>query len=157
VESAGMRAMVVVPLLKENELLGAFAIYRQEAQPFTDKQIALLQNFAAQAVIAIENARLLNELRQSLHQQTATAEVLTVISSTTFDLKSVRNPLVDSIARLCEADMAAIRRPEGSAFLHVASHGSPSEYDEYMKSHPVEPGRGSAAARALLEGKPVHI
>src|SRR6516164_5440867 len=152
----GHRTILGVPLIREGRALGAIVIRRTEVRPFEQKHIALLSTFADQAAIAIENVRLseaeqqrTRELAESLEQQTATAEVLKIISRSTFDLQSVLNTLVESVARLCDADMVSIRRPTGLGFLHVATRGVPSEYSDYMRNHPIEPGRGTVAGRVL--------
>jgi signal transduction histidine kinase/predicted component of type VI protein secretion system len=154
---AGYRSQLSVPLIKDNEAIGAFNILRRKTGLFTEKQIELVSNFTRQAVIAIENTRLLNELRQSLQQQTATADVLKVISRSTFDLKTVLQTLVESAARLCEADQATITRQIGGKFFRAEAYGFSPEFMDFVRDVPVEPERGTVHGRALLEGKISHI
>ncbi|MGC2076541.1 MAG: GAF domain-containing protein [Xanthobacteraceae bacterium] len=157
VDIGGIRTLVVVPIIKNNDLVGAIAIYRKEVRPFTDKQIALLSNFAAQAVIAIENARLLNELRESLDQQTATAEVLSVISSSTGELEPVFNSMLENATRICEAKFGAMYFREGDNFRTVAMHGAPQALVDARLHKLRYPGPNTALGRTVQTKDVVQI
>ena len=152
-------------MMKENTLIGALVIFRQEIRPFTDKQIALVQNFAAQAVIAIENTRLLNELRQrtddlseSLEQQTATSEVLRIVATSAQSVQPVFDAIVEKAARLCEATFSAVAQFDGELLRLVAVNKmSPEETKAYHTVFPRRPNRTFIMGRAFVDGKPVHV
>jgi two-component system, NtrC family, sensor kinase len=161
---SGYRAATFIPLMRGETAIGALSVVRVPTGPLSEKQLAALKTYADQAVIAVENARLLSELRErtedlseSLQQQTATADVLKVISRSTFDLQTVLQTLVESAARLCEGDKATITRQRGEVFYRAESYGFSPEFMDYVRDIPVNPERGTAAGRALLEGRAVHI
>src|SRR5215470_1000629 len=156
-EVGGARTLLIVPMLREDDLVGAIAIYSKEVRPFTDKQIELVKNFAAQAVIAIENTRLLKELRESLQQQTATADVLKVISRTAFELQPIFDTLVENAVRLCEAERAFLFRFDGKLLRSAATYNVSPELREFVDNNPIAPGRHSISARAALERRTVHV
>jgi class 3 adenylate cyclase/putative methionine-R-sulfoxide reductase with GAF domain len=165
VELGGVKTILIVPLLRENELIGFFSLIRQQIKPFTDKQIELVTNFAAQAVIAIENARLLNELRQrttdlteALEQQTATSEVLKVISGSPSDLRPVFEAMLDNATRICQASLGTMTLYENGGFRHVALHGAPAAYEELRAREPViVPKAAQGLGRLASTKQVVHI
>jgi GAF domain-containing protein len=163
-EIGNFRTLLGVPLMRQGLPVGVLVLARQAVLPFTDKQIQLVSTFADQAVIAIENVRLFDELQartedlaESLQQQTATADVLKVISRSAFDLRTVLETLLRSAARLCEADHGTITQRRGERFYRSVAYGFPAEFLDYVKDRPVEPGRNTGTGRALLEGKVIHI
>jgi GAF domain-containing protein len=163
-KAAGYRTLLGVPLLRDREPIGVLFLGRKTVSPFSDQQVELVSTFADQAVIAIENVRLFDEvqartrdLSESLQQQTATADVLKVISRSVFDLHVVLQTLVETVARLCDADMAQITRQLNGVFFRAEAYGFPQEFIEYSKTIPVIPDRGSAIGRALLEGKASNV
>ena len=165
VELGGVRTCLAAPMLKEHELIGSISLFRQEVRPFTDEQIALITNFAAQAVIAIENARLLNELRQrttdlseALEQQTATSDVLKVIANTQGELEPVFDAILANATRICEAELGTLVICENDGFRHVAGRGLPPDYVELRKREPVLRPLNNAPLRRLAANKQViHV
>ena len=158
IKLAGARSLIGVPMIKDDEVIGAIVIYRQEVRPFNDKQIALVQNFAAQAVIAIENTRLLNELRESLQQQTATADVLKVISSSPGDMKPVFEAMLTNALRICEAKFGHLLLYDGERFHAAHLHDVPAAYREYWQKHgPIRPGPNTGLGRIVRDKQMFHI
>ena len=160
----GPRALLTVPLMAGDDVIGAITLRQSHLKPFTTRQIEAIETFADQAVIAIGNVRLFEEvqaktrdLTEALQQQIATAEVLKVISRSAFDLQTVLDTLVESAARLCEADMAAITRQQGDRYYRAGSYGFAPEFMEYVKDIPVKPERATITGRTLLEGKVIHV
>ena len=156
--------MLGVPLLREGTPIGVLALSRKTVRLFTDKRIALVANFADAAVIAIENARLLNELRQrttelseALEQQTATADVLKVISRSQFDLQLVLDNLIETATSLCGAKRGVIFRRDGELYRAAAFYNATPELIEFVKSHPIAPGRHTITARVALERRVIHV
>jgi signal transduction histidine kinase len=156
VELAGIRTVLVVPLWKDSELIGSLLVGRKEVRPFADTQIEIVQNFATQAVVAIQNAELLRELRETLREQTAAADVLKIISRSAFDLQAVLDTVVELAARLCGADLAAVH-PNRAYFRAFAIYGGPPSHREVASNVIFEPGRGSVMGRVALEAKPVQV
>ncbi len=157
VERAGVRTTLAVPMFKDSELVGSFTVGRTAVRPFTTKQIEVATSFADQAVIAVQNARLLHELRESLEQQTATADVLNIISRSTFDLQQLLDTLIALAVRLCDADLAAMHRQQGENFRVIATYGGPPNHRALAGGVPFAPGRGSVIGRAVMERKPIHV
>ena len=163
-QKADLRTALGVPLLREGNPIGVIVVGRHAVQPFTEKQIQLVTTFADQAVIAIENVRLFDEvqkrtqdLTESLEQQTATANVLKVISRSTFDLQTVLSALIESAARLCSADQGTITHEIRGNFIRAATYGHSSEFSGHIRETPVQLDRSSVAGRALVDGRVVHI
>ena len=164
VELGGVRTILTVPMLREDGLIGSFTLYRQEVRPFTDKQIALVTSFAAQAVIAIENARLLNELRQrtddlteALEQQTATSDVLNVISRSSFRLQPVLDTIVQTSSRLCDAEFALIFQLKDERYHLAAANNATAGFVQHAANNPIAPGHGSLTGRTALERQTIHL
>jgi GAF domain-containing protein len=157
-EATGFRTLLIVPMLISGEVIGAIGIFHQEVRPFTDKQIELVSNFAKQAVIAIENARLLNELRESLEQQTATSEVLQVISSSPGELDPVFNKMLENATHVIGSTFGTMYLCEGEAFRAVAMHGAPSAYFQARMRQPLfQPGPGTTLSRVVQTKQVVHV
>lgn len=152
----GIRTTLAVPMWKDDELVGSISLGRNEVRPFTDKQIEIVQSFATQAVVAIENARLLHELRETLQQQSAAADVLKIISRSTFDLQAVLDTLLELVVRLCGADLGALH-PKRANFRSFATYGGPASHSEVAATVLFEPDRGSVMGRTAMEGKPVQV
>ena len=157
VELGGVRTVLAVPMLKEKELMGAFTLSRQEVRPFTEKQVALVTNFAAQAVIAIENTRLLNELRQSLEQQTATADVLKVVSASPSDLQPVFATMLENAVRICDAKFGNIYRRDNEALHIVATHNTPLAFVEALRRSPYRPDPKNPIGQMMATKTLVHV
>ena len=153
----GWRGCLGMPMVREEQVVGAIFVARRQPGLFSDTQVQLLRTFADQAVIAIENVRLFKETKISLEQQTATADVLKIISRSTFDLRTVLQTLVESAAQFCHADKASIIREKDGVFYAAEAYGYPREFLDYMKNIPIKAERGSASGRALVEGRVVHI